>query len=278
MIISPRGYVSGRRRTAAYRGRKYARRGFSYIGRILARTGQRSAIRMLRPELKFNDQSNSTNGVNTSCLVFYADQALIWDGTNQYPNAILLNGVAEGDDAINRDGRVVIWKSLSANIRCIQANTLLNIAPASLDNGAAPYKTAKVRIMVILDKAPNGATLTLSNLLASGNNLSEMDHNNLDYRGRFRVLANKTVTLHNEYRGMADCKINLKFGKRGIKTTYIGTTGTIAAIATNALYILLLSDDSRSSAVVHINAGNALGYVSGCHYAYVNVRTRFWDP
>ncbi len=136
---------------------------------------------------------------------------------------ILLNGLAKGDDFDDRDGRVV-------RIKSIQVSLLYEInASASLTH---------VRVMLVLDKQPNEITMVITDLLDSS---GLQTFRNLDQRKRFWIIWNQVVTM--SITGMQGGTLNF-YKKFNLKTIYDDSdAGTIADISTNAIYLVLLSNE-----------------------------------
>jgi len=285
MLISPR-YGGGRPGRYSFQRRRTNKR-FSFIGRLLARTGNRSAIRMLRPELKFQRFQVGPPAAASTSLAAFGDSLVLYNGATSYPNLVLLNGLSEGDDANNREGRQVFWKQMALKIRVVQASTVFNgvtaglpsqwTSPAATGTAAANNLTS-CQLIMFIDKQPNAAIPVLGNLFDTNNApYTDMYYVNLDYRERFRIVKQKRINLNSWLKPMALVSM-FKVWKRGLKTTYIGSNSLIANIATNALYLVCISPDLSTHPLFVAAAGNNTGYISGAIGVSVSVSGRFSDP
>ncbi len=146
-----------------------------------------------------------------------------------------LNLIPQGITEITRIGR-------KANISKLNIKGVIEIeaqtdAQSSMDT---------VRIMVVLDKQCNGATMTAVQLLLSDTMLS---FNNLVNKGRFKVLHNEvhTITGHVALSttfgpSQKYFEINKVF-KKPIPIEFDGVTGAVTEIRSNCLYYLTQAFD-----------------------------------
>jgi len=136
---------------------------------------------------------------------------------------ILLNGLAKGDDFDTRDGRVVRVKSIQV---------------ALLYELSASATFTQLRIMVVLDKQPNEVTMVILDLLDSS---ALQSFRNLDNRKRFVILRNEVVNMSISGAQGGYWEYYKKFN---LKTVYDDSdAGTIVDISTNAIYLVLLSNE-----------------------------------
>lgn len=191
--------------------------------------------RGLGPELKVIDILQNDYGVIATTL-----------------QVTTLNAVATGNDYNTRTGRRANMKSV--NIR----------GQIFADPTASTPKGDVIRILVFHDAQPNGVLPTGAMLLTEDKNTS---FNNLSNRDRFRVLYDKTINvdgvlftagaLTNGSPKQYGFKI---FKKLNLETTYSGTGGTIAEIATGGLFFGIISKQAQSWSLL------------------MNTRVRFTDP
>jgi len=136
----------------------------------------------------------------------------------------LLNGMAPGTSALTRNGQKIKCVSLTLNA----FTTIAAAAQATL-----------VRCMLVLDKQPNGATFSTTDLLATN---SVTSVRNIGNARRFVVLYDRRFSL--SVNGPAQANISV-FRKLSFHTEYnTGTAGTIADIQTNALFLFLQSSEA----------------------------------
>lgn len=161
---------------------------------------------LINVEFKKHDVYNSVNSNNTG-------------------NLILLNGLSNGDDYNDRDGRSVRFKSIQ-----VQTRTLLN-----------PSSTNTVfRMILFLDKQANAGSPAVTELLDVSTAARTDAFRNLDYRKRYVILKDKRFTINSDYPE----KIVDFYKKLDMKTIYDdSSTSTINDITTNSLYLYLVSDE-----------------------------------
>ena len=106
------------------------------------------------------------------------------------------------------------------------------------------------RYMIVRDRAPNGSTASVTNVLSSA---SVQSHRNLDYTKRFTVLSDRVLYLpaggNSVDGGFTQLYLDLekitkgnKKGKQKNETNYgLGNAGTVADISENAYYLLMVS-------------------------------------
>jgi len=157
-------------------------------------------------------------------------------GTSATPTTtgslILLNGLAEGDDYSNRDGRSIRFKSIQMSL-------------ATVLNGSA--STTRIRWALILDR---DASNTVNSASIYSNEYASF--RNLDNRRRFTFLKEGHFT-QGIYNGAPSTKIIDYYRKIDIKTIYDDSNnGDITDIRTNALYLYLWSDQATNTPTVGI--------------------------
>lgn len=208
MPFKPRARRSMRRRRSMPRRR---RRGGQSTRSIAVR-----ALRATDQERKFLDNVFANNVVDS------ADATSI--------SLFVLNAVADGVNNFERIGRKMAMRSLY-----IQLAVELN--------AAAVLNASYVRMIVVLDRQPNGALPTVPNVLllpASGNLLTEMlSPNNLNNSKRFVTLWDHRVTFQ---RNFISGRLVQKYIPLSQSVQFNGTGGTIGNIATNSLILIMIGD------------------------------------
>lgn len=137
-----------------------------------------------------------------------------------------MSGITEGDDNTQRNGRSVRAKSL--------------FLTGSVAQHASATETI-VRIIVFRDKANQGFAPTVLDVLKSADVASPL---NVDYAGnRFQILRDVRRQFSNS--GTKICWIK-EYIELNSHLTYIGTTGAVIDSATNALYMLAISNETTN--------------------------------
>lgn len=133
---------------------------------------------------------------------------------------ILLNGLTQGDDFTNRNGRSVRWKSLQYHIRTLKDTAV---------------GTCFVNYAIVIDKQANDATPTLADLYSN----VQAQFRNLDNRKRFVIIDEVRMTLDAD-----DPERNIsKYKKIDMHTIYdASNNGDITDINSNALYLVAWSN------------------------------------
>ncbi len=212
-----RGRGRGRR---SRRGRKFNSYGprygeFTYgnvLDKVVRDVSRLSGL--INTEFKTVDNSSSTTVIDTGLV-------------------ILLNATVVGDDFDNRDGRQIRFKSVQYAINVIQHPTAVSTI---------------TRIMIVLDKQPNGVLMVIADLLTSGGNT--LDFRNLNNRKRFVIVSDVIVTQSDtanttDYRSL--------YKQMDFKTVYDDSNaGSIADIETNALFMILLSSEAANGPTVQV--------------------------
>lgn len=180
------------------------------------------------------------------------------------PTAVqLLNGIGTGDDPTDdRIANEIILTSLQWRGYCF----------TNIDAIAAPA----IRMMIILDRQPNGAAFTIGTLLdnsiISSNIFAPYNHN---FYKRYKILYDELFTITqqtwNQYQenttthfttvdAMTETNriIQGKIPLNSYRVKYIDNGATIASIATGAVWALWITDQSSDGPLV--NAGFRLYY------------------
>lgn len=156
--------------------------------------------------------------------VYQSQTQMITNGQN------LLNGIAQGDTEITRDGKKINMNGLQINVA---------VAPASAT--AVPTYGWWA---VILDRQPNGAALTPAGVYDTTGSVDLMlAVRNVDNLKRYKVLKRQDFVVgtiddgcYPKFEEYIDLKKALQDVDRNVR--YSGTGATIASIATNSLYFV----------------------------------------
>jgi len=164
---------------------------------------------------------------------------------DQASSVLLLNGCARGDDIGARTGRQIMMASIEAKFYNYSTVT----------TGINQVH----RVLLVLDRQPNGAALTAAQVLTTVNTLSSRL---LENRNRFRILMDRRMTL--DAATISGSRRVTKFYKRlHVPVTFnSGNAGTLADIATNSLYVIAIGSEA---------AGATAGSIQGFY------RVRFTD-
>lgn len=141
----------------------------------------------------------------------------------------LINGCGRGDDLHERTGRRTTIKSIE--IRGYNYVT----------TGSGTDQIH--RVVLVLDKQPNGAAMTIAQLLNSASHLSPR---NLENRARFQILSDKRWALNSDAAAEPGARKVWKIYRRvNFPVTYnSGDAGTIADITTNSLYVVYIGSNA----------------------------------
>lgn len=143
-------------------------------------------------------------------------------------NLNLLNGIAQGDDITSRESNDVYITSVSG-ICTFQVYDSFNT----------------IRTLIIWDKQPNGAIPVLSDIFQGYSSALTSTPENAQRRDtfdRFKFVYDKVFTL-DTYNPSRVLRFRVPVRK---KAKYTGAGGTIASIASGALYVLFVSDSSAA--------------------------------
>ncbi len=137
---------------------------------------------------------------------------------------VVINPSVVGDDFDNRDGRKIRIKSVQLTLTAaIGVTTTFTF----------------VRVLIVIDKQPNEIQLVITDLLDFANITS---HRNLDGRKRFAILFDQILELNQEGKRTAVIKW---YKKLDMITIYDDSNaGTIVDITSNALYLIISSDET----------------------------------
>lgn len=163
----------------------------------------------------------------------YIDQG--WAGIfmSDTISKLLINGVDEGTGVGQRIGRRLENRTVS-----IRANIV----------SAADFSSVKCRILLVVDRQPNGTAMTASDLLEN----STYPHDSfyaLKNRDRFLVLKDQQFIANPVDSAKTQMfKVNWGISLRKIPTTYQGTGQGITDIMTNAIWLIVCSGAANAGA------------------------------
>lgn len=198
-----------------------------------------------RPELKiqnFDMTTVSTVGAGTAALEFN-NTGFVNQGTAS-ANAMLLNGISEGDDNTNREGRVI--KMVRVSIK------------AWANHQAAAGTFAACRLVLLYDRQSNGVAPAFTNIwTATSGNATWASQINTNSAGRYKILLDRMFyTVGDTSMDGKAIKINIRF-KRGLRTLYNASGATIAQINQGALYLITMGNQNSGAAAATVLTGTA---------------------
>lgn len=172
--------------------------------------------------------------------------------TNGTPVITLLNGMAQGDTNVTRDGNRVRWNSLELR--------LIIAAGVSLSE---PHP---VRLVLVRKKKPVGATISLTNLFgdATPDFLDSYNVASISFKDTYKVYWDKTFLIYPQIfdnsatgtttESLAGGPSEICMTKRtklgGFVTDYgLGTAGNVADIDTNGLFLVQFTDNGTADAI-----------------------------
>lgn len=148
------------------------------------------------------------------------------------PNApILVNGISSGADSSQRVGRQVTMRSID-----LRFNATVGTTPTP----------ANVRAVLLYDAQPNGSMPALPSIFAPGvgGNIDDTSMMNLNFRDRFWVIADTTVSVSPQGPEIVYRK---KHRKINTDVTFSSNGGTMAAISTGAVYLIFLPSSAAGA-------------------------------
>lgn len=201
-----------------------------------------SLSRALGIELKFKDTS-----LNSDALTAPSDAA----GGEHDPSATLkITSLAEGSAKNNRDGRKIIMKRL---------DIYGSVATADRDAVTALETQTSVVIYLVLDRTPNGITLSSEDVFTNGAgsaNLATRLFRDMEHVDKYRVLARVDMDLPvgmpafngatmdvSGVRQSWEMHVNL----RDMQATYSATTAVIASQVTNSIHIVAYCNNTDAA-------------------------------
>lgn len=171
------------------------------------------------------DVSSLKQLINTEFKFFDVDESGVYDVPD---TGVMyhLNHPGKGDEANQRDGSTIRLKSIELTYQVKYDPTAAN---------------STIRSMIILDKQPNAAQPTLSQILASAASVTGvLSPRNLYFKKRFVILHDQRICL-SAYDN-PDYFVHF-YKKLDMHTEFnTSTTGTYADVNTNSIWFVQLSD------------------------------------
>lgn len=172
---------------------------------------------------------------------------------------VLLNGIAQGDDNTNRDGRQACMQAVQLRFR------LANVY------GTPPTLQTIIRLVLVWDNAPNSGTIpTLADIFDTSTALTTDNVPKIDNANRFTILKDDVVvmgpyvysTTATQSLAASD-RVNAyheMYKKLGLVTQYSGTGATVASIQNGALYLCYWNDQAIAG------TNPQMAYTSRCRF------------
>jgi hypothetical protein len=157
---------------------------------------------------------------------------------------LLLNGVQPGTALNQRVGRQIQMRSLKYHLA----------AAVTAATGVDQIH----RVLIVLDAQPNGAALSYTDVLDGGQTAQV----NISNQKRFKILYDKRIYLNASGEPDSARLVDGSIGMNTLVQYNAGVAGTVADIATNSLYMIVLGSEA---------AGATAGTVAG------TVRCTFYD-
>lgn len=199
-------------RQASFKAASKLKRSLSLDARRSKSKGSSAIVRALKPEPKYVDYAFSGGSI-----------------TGGTPGVFLLSPVGAGTDSTDRVGRKLNWKNFRIRFTVYQGST------ATLAN---------VRVIVFLDRQSNANLPIASDVVA--NVATSETATNWSNRERFKILVDEylpNVGNSNDSVGTID-----RFVKLNEPATFSSTANTITAYISGAIGMLIMSDQTITSA------------------------------
>lgn len=220
--------MSSRRKS--FRRRRTGRRSHAMSTRSLAVR----ALRATDQERKFHDQIFDNELINDTTT-----------GAAIFP----LNTMGDGTTNESRIGRKIAMRSIYLQFRIEKSSTAVS-------------RSSYVRMLLILDKQPNGTLPSWANILdlpGTGNPEVEMwSPNNLNNSKRFVTLIDHRLALHKDF---VEGKIYKKYLRLSQTVQYNGTGNTIGNLATNSLLLCFVGAVTTGGNVSNFSGTTRLRFV-----------------
>lgn len=153
--------------------------------------------------------------------------------TSNAGSITLLNGIAQGNDYTNRDGRICSMQSIY-----FRFTVSPNSTTTTLNQGES------IRIIIVYDCQTNGVAPTVANILQTGGDPHQPM--NLNFRDRFKVIMDKQIGMAAAVysagaltNGSPTAKAFNFYKKLGMETVFQSTSNLSADIATGGIYLLI---------------------------------------
>lgn len=149
-----------------------------------------------------------------------------------FSNAMFFTGIQEGTADTERIGEKITIKSLSLRYS-------IKVDPNQTGNS--------YRLMLVLDRRPNGAWPSLNNIL-TGDDIYGQIQLNTQFKGRFQILMNKIINTNLNQTGL----VGKYYKKMNLKTEYNGNGNTIGEASKNHFFLYICKKDDHPVALPDI--------------------------
>jgi len=183
-----------------------------------------NTYKLIKPFLPFNAEYKCVCAVGTSTSL---------DTT---PIIGLFNGMPQGTDSDDRVGRSIRLTSLQYNILFTKDSTV---------------QSTYVRFLIIMDIQCNGSDPDPNELMFGGFTVQSI--RNADYMKRYRILKDTTIHLTDQnHESMRNAYMRFPYNPM-YQTEFKGTGATVENISSNALHIILVSDQDIATPVYQLD-------------------------
>ncbi len=190
----------------------------------------------LKPELKFVDLILPNTALTTAWVPYHPTVEKC------------LNGVGQGDDPTDRDGRAYFMQSVM-----VKGIVFLDIEETAVN----PPSDIVVRVLMVHDTQTNGAELTPTDVM-NATGLPFLEFRNLDFTTRFKVLKDKTFVFRRNIvnegvtNSFASNKTVLNFNwyhtfPKPIKVVCKDGGETISSITNDSIQIIAVTSIARAN-------------------------------
>lgn len=139
-----------------------------------------------------------------------------------------LSNMAEGDQAINREGIKITFDQIYGKF--------LVVGDATKTNGPS-----LLRIVIFHDKEMHGTYPTVANLMETVNVLAQFNHVN---RQRFKIIYDHIMAVGNDVDAYGFTHVWKYRAKLKGNASYLGTTTSEGSQGANNLYMMVLTDEA----------------------------------
>lgn len=197
------------------------------LGYKIANTqARKKVLEASRPLKQFVERAVARYQEKKALQVF-SSQAILTSSSST-----LLNGIAEGDSVNNRDGRLILLKSLDISVM--------------VASGGTPTSNCYGTWFVVYDRQTNGANISYTEVYDTSTITDPaLAHRNPAFYERFKVLCREDFGIQGEtgidspqpltWRKHID--LTKVLDEKDQRVRYSGTGGTITSIATGSIYL-----------------------------------------
>lgn len=156
---------------------------------------------------------------------------------------LLLNGIDPGTALNQRIGRQILAKKLRLRLACVVT--------------AATGADQTQRVMVVLDKQPNGVALAITDVLTS---VGTTANYNLSNQARFKILFDRRVYLNATAEPFSAQLLDVSLGQKYVVQFNAGVAGTVADITTNSLYMITIGSNAAGATAGTVTGASRLRF------------------